>query len=267
MARDWLSVCLGALLLQSFAVSPAHAADGFFSNFNPKNWNWFAKDPLREAVVADAYLEMHTGPGVGYPVFHVVGRDDKIEILKRRTDWFFVRTERQIEGWVPREQMLATLEITGEPIDIHEPTRQDFTTRRWEAGAFAGRFGGASLISLFEGYGISEHLTAELTLSNAIGNVSDNYIATIGINHTFAPEWWVSPYVGLGTGVINTKPRSTLVRALDRTDQLGYVAAGARGYIARRFLWRFEYRRNVVFTTRNENEEIHEWKLGLAFFF
>ncbi len=262
--RDWLTLCLGALLLQGLAATSARA-DGFLSNFNPKHW--FAKDPLRQAVVADPYLEMHTGPGVGYPVFHVVGRDDKVDILKRRTDWFYVRTERQIEGWVAREQMVATLEVSGEPIDIPEPTRQDFSTRRWEGGAFAGRFGGLSLISIFTGYGISEHLTTELAVANAIGSRSDNLIGSIGINHTFAPEWWISPYVGIGTGVIKTSPRSTLVRAADRTDQLGYVTAGARGYIARRFLWRFEYRGDVVFTTRNDNEEIHEWKLGLAFFF
>jgi hypothetical protein len=264
MVRDWLVVGLGLWLLQGLAASPARA-DGFFSHFNPKTW--FEKEPLRQAVVADPFLEMHTGPGVGYPIFNVVGRDDKVEILKRRTDWFYVRTERQVEGWVPREQMLATLELSGEPIDIHEPTRLDFTTRRWEGGAFAGRFGGASLISVFGGYGISEHLTAELAIANAGGSVSNNVLATIGLNHTFAPEWWVSPYVGLGTGYIKTSPRSTLVRAQDRTDQIGYVSAGARGYIARRFLWRFEYRGNVVFTSRNENEAIHEWKLGLAFFF
>jgi hypothetical protein len=290
MVRDWLVVGIGACLLQAFAAGPVcaqveapaataveqtSAADpaptpapekgGFFSHFNPKTW--FAKDPPRWAVVADPFLEMHSGPGVGYPIFHVVGRDDKVELLKRRTDWFYVRTTRQIEGWVHREQMLATLEVSGEPIEIREPTRLDFTTRHWEGGAFAGRFGGASIISLFTGYGITEHLSAELTVSNAIGNVSDNWIGTIGLNHTFAPEWWVSPYVGIGTGVIETKPRSTLVRAEDRTDQIGYVAAGVRGYIARRFLWRFEYRGNVVFTSRNENEEINEWKLGLAFFF
>lgn len=265
MVRDWFVVCLGALVLQGAFAPSAHAADGFFSHLNPRNW--FPKKEAREAVVADPYLEMHTGPGVGYPIFHVVGRDDKVEILHRRTDWFYVRTERDVEGWVPRDQMLATLEVSGEPIAINEPTRLDFTTRSWEGGAFAGRFGGASLISAFAGYGISEHLTAELSLAQAAGTVSNNYIATLGLNHTFAPEWWVSPYVGLGTGVIQTEPRSTLVRAQDRTDQIGYVAGGARGYIARRFLWRLEYRGNVVFTSRNDNEEIHEWKLGLAFFF
>jgi hypothetical protein len=274
VARDWFVVAIAAALLQSFVASPARA-DGFFSHLNPKTW--FAPKASHEAdesaprhrqvVVADPYMELHTGPGVGYPVFHVVGRDEQVEVLKRRTDWFYVRTDRQIEGWVSREQMLATLELNGEPIHIREPTRTDFTTRRWEGGAFAGRFGGASLLSIFAGYGMSDHLTAELTLSEASGRASDNSLITLGLNHTFAPEWVISPYAGIGTGYIKTSPHVTLIKPIDSTDQLGYVAVGARGYLARRFLWRAEYRGNVVFTSRNENEAIHEWKLGFAFFF
>jgi len=30
---------------------------------------------------------------------------------------------------------------------------------------------------------------------------------------------------------------------------------------------RGEYRNNIVFTSRDDNEEVDEWKLGLAFFF
>ena len=60
-------------------------------------------------LIADPYIELHTGPGRGYPVFHVVERGREVEIVKRRTDWFQIRTERGIEGWVPREQMIATL--------------------------------------------------------------------------------------------------------------------------------------------------------------
>jgi|SRR5882724_1381782 len=264
MARGWFVVLLAIGFLQGLIASPARA-DGFFSHFNPKTW--FPDRPPREVIVADPYLELHTGPGVGYPIFHVVGRDEKVEIVKRRTDWFYVRTERQIEGWASREQMLATLEVTGQPVDVHEPSRADFTTRRWEGGAFAGRFGGASVLSIFAGYGLSDHLTSELTVSEALGGVSDSTLLTIGLNHTFAPEWLISPYAGIGTGVIRTSPHVTLIRSTDSTDQMGYVSGGVRGYLARRFLWRFEYRGNVVFTSRNENEEIHEWKLGFAFFF
>jgi hypothetical protein len=255
--RDWLAVGLGAVLLQAFCISAVQADDTTIP----------CPTKIRCVVVADPYLEIHSGPGVGYPVFHVVGRGEQIEVLQRRTDWFYVRTNREIEGWVSRNQMLATLEVTGEPTDLHEPKRSDYTTRHWEAGAFMGRFAGASMLGIFTGYGISDHLTAELTLANSSNNVASNYIASIGLSHTFAPEWWVSPYAGIGTGMIKISPRATLVQAIDRTDQIGYVALGARGYVGRRFLLRAEYRSNVIFTSRNQNEEPEEWKLGFAFFF
>jgi len=262
--RDWLAIGLGVLALQAFGVA---AAQETAAQPSPQAPAEPCPEDTRCLVIAEPYLELHSGPGRGYPVFNVAERGEQIQVLARRTDWFYVRTRRQIEGWASREQMLATLELTGEFVDLNEPSRTDYTTHRWEAGAFMGRFEGASLIALFAGYGISDHLSAELTVANAIGNLTDSYIGTIGLNHAFAPEWRVTPYVGLGTGVIQIKPRATLVQPVDRTDQIGYVTAGARGYIGRRFLMRFEYRGNVVFTSRDENEEIHEWKLGFAFFF
>jgi hypothetical protein len=255
--RDWLAVGLGALMLQAFCIAPAQA----------KEVNDPCPPKTRCVIVDQPYLEIHTGAGVGYPVFHVVGRGEQLQVLKRRTDWFYVRTNREIEGWVARDQMLATLEVSGEPVNLHEPSRSDISTQHWEAGAFLGRFEGVSLLGLFTGYGISDHLTAELTLADAISNVAESRVVSLGLNHTFAPEWLISPYAGIGTGVITISPRATLVQPEDQTDQLGYVAIGIRGYVARRFLLRAEYRTDVIFTSRNENEEIHEWKLGFAFFF
>jgi hypothetical protein len=84
----------------------------------------------------------------------------------------------------------------------------------------------------------------------------------------FAPEWRLSPYFTLGTGIIYIEPKATLVRTEDRTDQIGYVGAGLQFYLTRRFMLRSEYRKNIVFTSRNDNEEIDEWKyLGFACFF
>jgi len=262
MARDRPPFGFGALLqiMVLLCISLSARADNFFTRL-------FQDDPLRQAVVADPFLDMHTGPGVGYPVFHVVGRGESIEIIKRRTDWFLVRTARGEEGWVGREQMLATLDTAGDPVSIRDPSREDYAARHWEGGAFIGRFDTGSEIALFMGYGLTDHLTAELTLANVFGSASNNFAATIGMNHTFAPEWWVSPYFGLGTGVIKINPKSTIISTEDRTDQLGYYSLGARGYVGRRFLLRAEYRGNVIFTSRNDNEELHEWKLGFAFFF
>jgi uncharacterized protein YgiM (DUF1202 family) len=222
----------------------------------------------RKILIADPFIELRTGPGRGYPVFHVVERGVEVDLIKRRTDWFQVRTDRDVEGWVARSQMVATLEPTGEPLDLEEPARENYMSRRWQGGVMAGDFAGASLISLFGGYAFSDNLSIELTFNHILGEFSNGASATLGLMHVFVPEWRLSPYFILGTGIMYTDPKSTLVRSEDRTDQLGYVGGGLQFYLTRRFMLRTEYRNNVIFTSRDDNEEVDEWKyLGFAFFF
>ena len=226
-----------------------------------------AEERYVEVVVADSFIELHTGPGRGYPVFHVADRGAAIEILKRRTDWFKVRTEDRREGWVHRSQMVRTLQPTGEQTEFDDGSREAFTEHRWEAGVLAGDFGGASVISLYGAYSFNPSLSVEVGASHVLGEFSNSYLATGGVTHVFVPEWRASPFFTLGTGVIHTEPKATLGQAEDRTDQVGYVGGGVRVYITRRFMFRAEYRSYVLFTSRNENEEIDEWKGGFAFFF
>ena len=151
----------------------------------------------------------------------------KSTIVKRRTDWFQVRTDRGVEGWAPREQMIATLEPTGEPLDLQEPARENYMSRRWQAGVMAGDFAGASLISVFGGYAFSDNLSIELTLNHILGEFSNGYSATLGLMHVFVPEWRLSPYFTLGTGVIYTEPKSTLVQVRSIATTRSAMSAAA----------------------------------------
>ncbi|MFQ5488167.1 MAG: SH3 domain-containing protein, partial [Gammaproteobacteria bacterium] len=83
-------------------------------------------DRTVEVEVADPYLELHTGPGAAYPVFYVVERGDRVQILKRRTGWFKVRTAKGKEGWAARGDMEQTLLAAGVPLRITEPGRGEF---------------------------------------------------------------------------------------------------------------------------------------------
>jgi len=249
MGRRPFALIALALVYLTCLAPPSHAAE------------------YAEVVVADPYLELHTGPGRGYPVFHVVERGAAVEILKRRTDWFLVRTEDRREGWVSREQMLQTLQPTGELTTFQDGSREHFAQHRWEAGVQAGDFDGASVISVYGAWLFNPSLQVDVTLSHVLGEFSNSYLANVGITHVVVPEWRVSPTVTLGTGVIHTEPQSTIAELEDRTDQVGYVGAGVRAYLARRMLVRLDYRSYVLFTSRDDNEEIDEWKLGLAFFF
>lgn len=226
-----------------------------------------ADDAPLFVTVADPFLEMHTGPGRGYPIFHVVDRDDRVEILKRRTDWFLVRNADGVEGWVHRGQMERTLQPGGDVVSFSDYGLADFTDSRWEAGLLAGDFGGANIISVYGGYSLNRHVGIELWGSQILGNFSNGWMASVNVIHETWPDWRVSPFFTLGTGVIHTEPKSTIVQGEDRTDQAAHAGAGLRIYATRRFILRAEYKSYVVFTSRDDNEEVEEWKVGFAFFF
>jgi hypothetical protein len=122
-------------------------------------------------------------------------------------------------------------------------------------------------VSTYLARSFNQNLQLELALGQFLGNSSNGYTADLGLTHVFLPEERWSPFVMLGTGIINIEPKATLVAPLDRTDQTAYVGGGLRFYVTRRFFTRFEYKSHVVFTSRNQNDKVDEWKLGFAYFF
>ena len=74
-----------------------------------------AQEKLLQVFVSEPYLELSTGPGRGYPVFHVVERDASVDVLFRRTDWFKVRDEHGVEGWARARDLRRTKLADGSP--------------------------------------------------------------------------------------------------------------------------------------------------------
>lgn len=225
------------------------------------------KEKLQQVFVSEPYLELSSGPGRGYPVFHVVERDESVDVLYRRTDWFKVRTERGLEGWARARDMRRTKLADGTPFVFNLGDRSGFTSHDWELGIGGGDYGGANLITAYGAYSLTDNMKVELTLSQFLGNASNGYKAEAGINHVLFPEWRFSPFVGIGTGVVYVEPRATIVLPEDRTDQTAYAGAGVRFYLTRRFFVRADYRWHTVFTSRDDNQELEEWKVQIACFF
>jgi hypothetical protein len=250
----WVAACLLACLAP--LVRPAYAAEA-------------DADAARyvQLFITEPYLELHLGPGRGYPVVQVVPRGESVDVLYRRTDWFRVRSARGIEGWASAAEITRSQLADGSPFRFSLGDRAGFTSHSWEAGVLAGDYGGATLISAYVSRAFNEQLSLELTGSQFLGNASNGYTLDLGLSHIFMPTWRLSPFVTLGTGMVHVSPKGTLVVPADRTDQTAYAGAGVRFYVKRRFFLRAEYRTHMVFTSRNENEEIDEWKIGLAFFY
>jgi hypothetical protein len=168
---------------------------------------------------------------------------------------------------VHRSQLAETLTLDGKDVKIAGPGPNARIDHKWELGVGAGELSGASVIAAYGGYMLSDTLMVRADLEQVMGNSSNGWGGTVGLAHVFMPQWLVSPFVGVGVGVITVTPKTTLVDTQDRTDTGAYGALGVRGYLSDRFLVQAEYRGFVVFTDRDDNEENDEWLVGFTYFF
>jgi uncharacterized protein YgiM (DUF1202 family) len=113
-ANRWVQqIVMTMLLLVPF--SPAQAQ--WFGS------DWFAeKEPLQVSV-DEAFINVYSGPGRGYPIFYVVERDEIITLLKSRTEWIRIKTRRGLVGWIKRDDMQFTLALDGSKPEFPDSCR------------------------------------------------------------------------------------------------------------------------------------------------
>lgn len=226
-----------------------------------------ADESNTRVLVADPYLELHTGPGRGYPIFDIAERGERVEILKRHTDWFKVRTARDREGWVSRAQIEATLTEAGEKRTFRDVLFDDYLTRRLEFGFAFGTFKHDPLLAAYIGYRVHDNFVVELTIAQSAGDFSTTslYYASL-VSQPFPDSRW-SPFLALGAGRFTNTPKSTLVSAVETKGGLANAAIGLRYYVTRQFFLRIEAKKHVALIDYNRTEDYTEMSAGAAFFF
>ena len=225
-----------------------------------------ANHPLLQLVVTAPYLEMHSGPGRGYPVVYVVGRD---EIAHGA-----VQPHGLVQGArSARRGGLGAARGSGEHRTRPRGAGADsalsgFRQHRWEVGAGYGVYNRQNLVTAYADFGITDSIDVEAVLQQALGTL-DNRV------HRDRSAC-ATPSFPSGSGfrrppasapAISTSRTKCRPAPLESSNQMAYVSLGARGFITRRFMWRADWRHYVVFNNLNVNEELEEWKFGLAVFF
>ncbi len=224
----------------------------------------------RSLTIADPFIELHTGPGSAYPVFHVIDRGESVQILRQKTVWYRVRSAQGIEGWVNRDQLQRTLLPGGEQLVLAELDVDDFRNRRWELGVMHGDLEQAPALTVYGGYAFTPNLSGEAAMEHSVGSVSSSTLLKLNLLMQPFPEWEYSPFFTLGMGTIDVKPSATLIDPLDQQNDFAQIGFGFKSFLTRRFVLRAEINEYVIFSASNErdaNEEISEWKLGFAVFF
>jgi hypothetical protein len=217
--------------------------------------------------VTDPYLEMHTGPGRGFPVFNVVQRGDWVEIVLRKTDWFKVRSADGREGWVTRAQLESTLTVAGTSMAFRDVLLDDYLRRRLELGAAWGQFDGAPMLKIWSAYRFAEALSIEATLGQVQGVFSGTDFWSVNVNvEPWSDRRW-SPFFGVGVGRFKNFPNASLVSSIDTAANLADASVGLRYHIAERFVARLDYTIYSAYVSDSGSQQYRAVTLGLAFFF
>jgi hypothetical protein len=218
-------------------------------------------------IVAEPFIELHTGPGVGYPVYHVVDRHEWLEVMKRKTDWFKVKDRQGFEGWVAIDQMEKTLSAPGVHTQFKKIAAKHFGRRFFEAGVQFGDYEGAALMSAYMGYDFNASLAVEVEGGKASGNYSNTTLGRVSMVSTPFPHWRLSPFFTIGGGYLKTEPKKSFVYASGRSDYFADVGLGFRFYLSRRLFFRADIKQNIVLIDTDNNGDFREWKLGFSFFY
>ena len=253
-----LRVCIIALLTSTSAL----AQDDIDSNTS-------SKIQAHEVNIVATFLNMHTGPGRGYPVFHVVEKGETVELLKQRTSWIKVKTQDKYQpriGWIKAKSLNGSTFTDNRYSGTQAGFTNDVTgeTARWRLSGAVGDLGGADSFAFTAGVNLSENLVANLRVGQAIGEFSNNVSGYVSVQSHPFPDWLVKPYFGFGAGEIKISPNTRLVQLEDETNSALLLTGGTQVAISQRFLFYIEYNQHRILTERDINQDINEWLTGFT---
>ncbi len=217
--------------------------------------------------ITDAYIELHTGPGRGFPVFFVAPRAQWISIEMRHTDWFKVRTDDGKVGWVSRDQLATTLTAGGANKSFRDVLLDDYLSRRVQLGAAWGRFKSEPMLKLWTSYRLSETLSLEGTLGQVQGVFSGTDFWHINVMAEPWSDQRISPFFAVGVGKFKNFPNLSLVGAQTTNAKLANASVGVRYYLTDRFVLRADYSLYTAFVADTRSTEYRAFTAGLSFFF
>jgi hypothetical protein len=226
------------------------------------------KDPVfREAVVVEAYLEIHSGPGSSYPVFYVAEKGETIWLMKQRIDWYQIRLRNGTEGWANRREIEKTLLASGYRKRWTERIYDEFIAGNTLLGWSAGTFAGDPVLCVRLTYTLTDHLAFEGTGGFGSGDLGSTQLYHGGLVVTPWRVQWLAITATMGAGVVHVTPTSLLVNAASGTFPTAYAGAGFTIPLFRNLEGRVDIRHFTLFMNTERTREFQEYSAGLLFRF
>jgi hypothetical protein len=212
------------------------------------------------------FVDLHMGPGSGYPIKVSAIKGEQLQLLVTRGNWVQVLFRGE-KLWLDEVNLAFLLSADKKPFQQNGDSFEQYRQRDWEASFMYGDFNGASYYQVSGGYVFSSVVSSELSVAQASGQQADNQLVELSVYVSPFEHWRISPYFGIGGGMLRINPKTILVQTEDRSDLITSAEVGVKYYLSRNFVARAAYRHGVVSTSRNENDESITWKLGFSVFF
>ena len=221
-----------------------------------------------QLFVAEPFLELRTGPGRGFPVTQIVARGESVDAMFRRGDFLKVRTERGVEGWAYAADLDKARLADGRFPSFHRGGLQGFKAHTGEVGVQGGEFGGSKLVSVFATWSLTGHLQFEASAAQFLGDRRDRYALDAGLGYVVWPERRWSPLLTFGGGLYRESDDPSSPGAQPgRSEGSLHAGIGLRLHLTQQLFVRGEIKERILLGDRDDNEDLTEWKLGLAFFY
>ncbi len=217
--------------------------------------------------ITEAFIDLRTGPGRGYPVFFVAERHQWLSIELRHTDWYKVRADGGQVGWVQRQQLASTLTAAGGQRSFRDLLVDDVLGRRAELGAAWGRFQAEPMLKLWGSWRLADALRAEATVAQVQGVFSGTDFWHLNLSIEPWSERRFSPYFAVGVGQFKNIPNTSLVAAKLTDARLANAGVGLRWNFGERFVARLDWTLYSAFVADTRTLEYRAVTAGLAFFF
>jgi len=219
------------------------------------------------AKVMEPFLEIHTGPGRGYPVFYIAEKSEEVFLMKRRTDWFKVRLFSGQEGWVHYKEVDKTLQASGYQKGWSERFYDNYIDGRLKAGWAWGVFDEDSALYVRAAYRFTDGLSAETSLGFASGDFGDTNLYLAGLVITPWRGRWFAINGTIGGGLVEIRPADILINAKNENFKTAYAGVGFSAPLKRRLSLRGDFRNYTLFVSPKRSREVKEYSLGVIFEF
>lgn len=228
-------------------------------------------DDVQSLEVIDPYLEMHSGPGRGYPVFYVIEEGEQVQVLTRQPGWFEVRAANGKQGWVAESQIARTMQKSGEPADLPSVSYGDYLKSAWQVGFSSGQFtsgglDGTDTIKVNAGYRPLSWLVLEAETGKFFApETKGSYSSFNIVVEPFSRKRW-SPAILLGSGTLDIESQPELVPLNIGDSSYTHYGIRLNYYVGRNFLINTEYKYFDV-DVEASSEELEAWYIGFNTFF